>query len=373
VPDFSLLIKPAGPDCNLACPYCFYARKTDLFGAGRHRMTLDTLETLTRDYLALDLPVHAFAWQGGEPMLLGLDFYRQAIELQKKYGAPGRTVANALQTNAILLDDAWCPFLAEYKFLLGVSLDGPRDLHDHYRRDPAGRGSFDRVLAALAACRRRRVEFNILVLLHDRNVREPDALFDFFLDQRLRYLQFIPGVELDPVAAAPAAFSITPQQYADFLCRFFDRWLPYGPENISVRLFDSLLSYYLHGRHTECTFCPRCDQYVVVEHNGDVFACDFFVEPAGRLGNLHETPIGRLAAGPAKERFAARKRLTADRCLACRHRPLCQGGCLKDRRVLSADTRSLSYFCPAYKQFFDHALPHLQIIASDLYLRLSPS
>jgi len=361
---FTLLIKPAGPDCNLACKYCFYTRKQTMFPPGKHRMSQNVLETLVKTYLALQFPVSAFAFQGGEPTLMGLDFYRHLVRLEKKYGRNNQLVSNALQTNAILLDQQWCRFLAEYKFLVGISLDGPKRLHDYYRLNHAGMGTFDQVMAAIDLCRAHEVQFNILVLLNDKNVLAPDELFDFMLAHNFTFLQFIPCVERDPLTGNVADFSVTPQQYGNFMCRILDRWLDYGPHKLSVRLFDSIISYYLTGQHSNCSFARKCQDYIVIEHNGDAFACDFFVQPHWRLGNILQTPIQQLADGPVKRDFAQRKRQLANQCLLCRYSDICRGGCLKDRIILHDDYAAPSYFCPAYKQFFDHALPTLRQLAA---------
>jgi len=363
---FTLLIKPSGPDCNIACKYCFYSGKTDIFGKGRHRMNEKVLERLVSTYMELDFQVHCFAWQGGEPTLMGLDFYTKAVELQQQYGKEGRVVSNALQTNAILLDDEWCKFLHEYQFLVGISLDGPPEMHDHYRIDHAGRGTYDKVKAAIEKCRQHKVEFNILVLLNNRNVSHPDALFDFFEEMGIKYLQFITCVEKDPQTNELTDYSISPQQYGDFLCRLFDRWLEYGPRKLSIRLFDSIMSYYINGRHTDCTFGERCNDYVVVEHNGDVFCCDFFVEAKWKLGNVLETPLGELFNHERKREFSQRKRAVSNTCFVCRHLPICRGGCPKDRTIHGGESKSLNYFCPAYKQFFDHALAELMRISASV-------
>ena len=366
---FTLLVKPAGPDCNLNCTYCFYTRKTALFGPGKHRMSDHVLEKLITDYLRLGFPDSSFAWQGGEPTLMGLDFYQKVVALQKRIGRNGQLVSNALQTNATLLTDDWFGFLHEYKFLLGISLDGPERFHDHYRLDHAGCGSWARVTAAIENCRRHRVEFNILVLLNSKNADHPDELFDYFIDRKIRFLQIVPCAEKDPATGQVAEFSVTPQQYGHFLCRLFDRWLDYGPEKLSVRLFDSIMHYYLQGRHTNCTFGQRCDDYVVVEHNGDVFACDFFVEDRWKLGNLLETPLEELFNGSVKHTFARRKRAVSNQCFVCRHQDLCRGGCPKDRTVLNDDPKELNYFCPSYKKFFEHALPTLMQLVTQYQLR----
>ncbi|NLK41682.1 MAG: anaerobic sulfatase maturase [Planctomycetes bacterium] len=361
---FTLLIKPAGPDCNIACEYCFYACKSALFGNGAHRMSETIQERLVKDYLRLGFAHTSFAWQGGEPTLMGLDFYKRLVALQKQYGAPGQTVSNALQTNGMLLDDQWCAFLAEYRFLTGISIDGPKEIHDVYRKDRLGHGTFDRVMRGLETCRKHKAEFNVLVLLNHINVEHPDALYDFFRSIDVRFLQFVPCVEKDPCdPARPAPFSITPQQYGRFMCRIFDRWAAEGVGVRSIRLFDSVLSFLLYGVHTECTFARRCNDYLVVEHNGDVFCCDFYVADDTRLGNIMDTPIEQLADSELKHHFARRKTEIANKCLVCRYLEICRGGCPKDRAVLTGTHVAASYFCEGYKLFFDHALLQLRAIA----------
>jgi uncharacterized protein len=333
-------------------------------------MSDEVLAKLVEDYLKLDLPISGFAWQGGEPTLIGLDFYEKAVELQKRYGG-GRHINNSLQTNAILLDEKWCRFLHDNGFLVGISIDGPKELHDYYRTDCSGKGTFDRVMKAVESCKKHKVEFNTLTLLNDRNVERPDELFDFFVENDIRYLQFIPCVEFDKVTGGIADFSVTPQQYGEFLCRIFDRWMDYGPEKISIRDFDSILSFCAAGRHTICTFDRQCSQYIVVEHTGDCFPCDFFVEPGWRLGNIFETPIEKLAAGGKKRAFARIKQGLCDKCLVCRHLDVCRGGCIKDRRQRTEDRGQKtenrgaeSYLCEGYKRFFDYAMPKFSQLAA---------
>jgi uncharacterized protein len=362
---FTLLIKPSGSDCNLDCTYCFYKNRSPEVGQGKQRMSDEVLEKLIQDYMKLNFPVHGFAWQGGEPMLMGIDFYRKVIELQKKYGRPGSQVSNALQTNAVLIDDEWCRFLHDDKFLLGISIDGPKEFHDYYRLNHAGSGTFDKVVAAIQKCKEYQVEWNTLTLLNAKNIEHPEEIFDFLVGLGARFLQFIPCAEWDTAADRIADFSITPEQYGDFLCRLFDKWLEYGPTNLSIRDFDSILSYYIRGEHSICTFQRQCSQYVVVEHTGDVFCCDFFVEPQWRLGNIFQTPIEKLATDATKLTFARAKGQLSDKCLLCRHLSVCRGGCLKDRSVLDkGNFSSESYFCESYKRFFDYALPKFMQIAA---------
>ncbi len=364
---FTILIKPSGPDCNIDCTYCFYSCKHTLFGSGAHRMSRETLDKLIRGYLNLRFPVNVFSWQGGEPTLMGLDFYKNAVHLQKLYSAPDQVVNNTFQTNGILLNRDWCQFLAEQKFLCGISLDGPREYHDFYRKDRQGNGTYDRVLTAIGHCRRNKVEFNILTLLNDRNVNYPDELFDYFTSEDFLYLQFVPCIEKNPdVPSQPAPFSITPRQYGRFLCRFFDRWYDGWTRKMSVRIFDSMLSCLLGRPHTECTFARQCNDYIVIEHNGDAYCCDFYVSPQTHLGNILQTPIEQLAAHPIKQAFSKKKSQIANQCLVCRYLDICRGGCPKDRAVLNGTHKAPSYFCEGYKMFFDHALGRLQSLAIEL-------
>jgi uncharacterized protein len=365
---FTLLIKPSGSDCNVDCAYCFYKCRAPQVGTGRQRMSDEVLERLVRDYMGLRFPLAGFAWQGGEPTLMGLDFYKRAVELQTKYGVTGQEVGNSLQTNAILLNDAeWCQFLHESKFLVGVSIDGPKELHDHYRLDLGGHGTWDRVMRAIECCKEHKVEFNTLTLANHLTADHADEVFDFLIELGVRYLQFIPCVEADPQTGAIAEFSVSPKQYGDFLCRVFDRWTAFGPQKLSIRDFDSILSYCLNGHHTLCTFDRLCSQYIVVEHTGDAFPCDFFVDPAWRLGNILETPIEQLAACERKKAFARRKQAIANKCLACRHLALCRGGCTKDRIPLGGGSQNReSYFCESYRRFFDYALPRFMQIAAQI-------
>ena len=363
---FTLLIKPSGSDCNLDCKYCFYKHRAPEIGEGRQRMSDEVLEKLVKDYMQLGFAVAGFAWQGGEPMLMGLDFYRKAVELQKRYGSPGQQVGNSLQTNAILLNDDWCRFLQENKFLVGISIDGPRELHDYYRKDFSGAGTFDKVVRAIEKCKEHKVEFNALILLNNKNAEQPDAVFDFLIEQGIKYLQFIPCVEVDSVTGDVADFSVTPGQYGEFMCRIFDRWYEYGAQKLSIRGFDSVLSHCVTGQHTICTFNKQCSQYIVIEHSGECFPCDFFVEPKWKLGNIFETPIEKLAGSDKKRAFARAKQNLCDKCMLCRHLDLCRAGCMKDRAGFERENFGReSYFCESYKRFFDYAMPKfLQIAAA---------
>lgn len=362
---FTLLIKPSGSECNIDCAYCFYKDRLPELGQGKQRMRLPVLQKLVKDYMQTRFPVVGFAWQGGEPTLMGIPFFQQAVEFQKQYGIPGQQVSNTFQTNAVLLGKSWCRFLHDKKFLLGISVDGPERFHNRYRRDRAGAGTYTQVMRGIENCKKHRVEFSALVLLNSHNVEHPDELFDFAVKHELTYLQFIPCLERDAASGRAAAFSVKPRQYGAFLCRLFDLWCDYGPDRVNIREFDSLVTYYVLGKPTLCTYSEECGRFVVVEHNGDAFACEFFVEPGWRLGNILETPLQTLAASDVKKAFALQKRNFCPRCEACQLLEVCRGGCMKDRTRLGGNKAGPqpSYFCEAYRKFFEYALPRFREIA----------
>ncbi len=355
---FSLLIKPASADCNLRCAYCFYAAKTALY-PGPRRMSPEVLDRLVSSYMATDQPQYVFGWQGGEPALMGVEFFREITRLQRRHGRRGSVVTNGFQTNGTLVDDDLAAHLAEYRFLVGVSLDGPEELHDHYRRDPQGGGSHAAVLACLVRLRRHRVEFNVLTLVTSANVGRPAELYHYLTDQGLHYQQYIPCVEFDE-QGQPLPWTITPEQWGDFLCGVFDEW---KSSDISVRLFDALLCE-LQGQPAPlCHMGTDCRQYFVVEHNGDVYPCDFFVTPETRLGNIMEDSWEALQASAAYREFGACKAQWNERCASCEYVRWCAGDCLKHRYRTGTDPRALSWLCEGWRQFYQHALPELRKLA----------
>lgn len=361
----SLLIKPAGPDCNLGCTYCFYRPAGILYPHTRRpRMPLRVLEALVQQYMGLtDHPV--FCWQGGEPTLMGVDFFRTVIALQKKHGGPGHVVANSLQTNGILIDDEWARLLGRYKFLIGLSLDGPADIHDHYRRNRGGAPTLEKVLGALRTLRQHHVETNALCLVTPLSARQPARVMSFLVDQKLEYLQFIPCVERNPHSGAIAEFGVLPEQWGEFLCAVFDLWLPLR-ERLHIRHIDDLILQLL-GREQEvsCSCQAQCGDYAVVEHNGDVYACDFFVDEEHKYGNLLEAPLAELLVKPEVGEFARAKGHLSAQCQACEYLSYCYGGCCKHRVFQSGTLDVPTYLCAGIKQFYAHALPRLQEIVSD--------
>ena len=352
----SVLVKPASADCNLACPYCFYSPKSKLYPeTKRHVMSDAVLEAMIRQLMPLAGPSASFGWQGGEPTLMGLAFFQKAVELQAKHARPGQAISNCLQTNAILLDAPWAEFLRRYSFLLGVSLDGPKEVHDHFRVNAAGVGSYDRVMDRIRLLRSRGVEFNILTLLNSRNSVRPAESYQFFVSQGLKYLQFIPCIERDLATGGLTDYSVTSEAYGQFLCETFDEWVRPGRPNVFVRLFDAFLITHVTGETPYCGFARDCGSYVVIEHNGDVYPCDFFVEPEWRLGNVMQTPLEQIVACPKAEEFRSLKQRLAPECLACEWRGLCHGGCLKERITLGGKAEALNHYCSAYKRFFAHS------------------
>jgi len=349
----SVLVKPVSADCNLACEYCFYSLKADLYPeTKRHRMSDLVLRELVAQYMGLSWDRASFCWQGGEPTLAGLDFYRKAVEYQSLFAAPGQIVENSLQTNGILIDEEWAKFLARHEFLVGVSLDGPPELHDYYRKDHAAAPSYDKVIEGIDWLRRFNVDFNILVLLNSRNIEHPKGLYRFFLKEGLRYLQFIPCLERDPETGKIAEYSITPEQYGRFLIEVFDEWTIGGVPKVYVRDFDELLIAYVTGEAPSCTFSRECGKYVVIEYNGDVYACDFYVEPQWFLGNFTEQPLEEIIATEKFLKFKKQKSNLAGNCEGCPWLKHCRGGCPKHWAVTNSER---NYFCSSYRMFFEHS------------------
>ncbi len=352
--EFQLLIKPAGADCNLRCAYCFYLRTSRMYATpGPHRMSDRVLAEMIRQSLQLRRTHTLFSWQGGEPALMGLDFFRRAAGYMKQFGSGGQTVGNAFQTNGLLLDEAWADFFREHSFLVGISIDGPPALHDHYR----GHGSHRKAMAAAQMLVERGVEVNLLSVVSDRS--RPRDAYDFLVARGFKFLQFIPAVELNENGDS-APFNVKPGSYGIFLCELFDRWLVHGYPEINVRLFTDLVLRLRGQRGALCTFSSSCDGYLVVEHDGGVYPCDFFVTDAWRLGNLTETSLPQLAASELRRRFAAAKNAIPDECTSCRWMNLCRGGCLKDRLPRNHGMNARSALCDSYKTFFEHAVPRLR-------------
>ncbi len=365
-PDLQLLIKPSGADCNQACRYCFYrGAERPYDAAGPHRMSDETLQSVVRRYLRLRLPQSVFCWQGGEPTLMGLDFFRRAVQYMERYGVGGQSVSNALQTNGLLLDGDWCAFFRRYRFLVGLSLDGPRDVHDAYRTCGGERGSHAEVLRKLRLLTQEEVEFNILTVVTDVNVGRAAEIYRYLRELGITYMQFIPCLETDSKTLAPSRFSVGPEAFGKFLCELFEEWLPEATAGVSIRLFDGLIRRELTGNSGLCYLDGACGWCPVVEYNGDVYPCDFFVQPEWRLGNIAATPLERLVRRGRARMFRGARHLLPEACAECELADLCRGGCLKDRVRVTGSLRAQSWFCRAYQRFFAHAMEPIRRLAAE--------
>lgn len=364
----SVLVKPAGPDCNLNCTYCFYLEKADLFPeTPRHRMSDEVQEEMIRQVMQQSGDSVSIAWQGGEPTLMGLDFYKRAIELEMKYGH-GQTVGNGLQTNGTLLNLEWAEFLKKYDWLVGLSLDGPEHIHNRYRLDNANNGTHKKVVENAKMMLENGVAVNVLATLNDYSVQFPDETYNYFKSLGLTWMQFIPIVETDsrdPSRAAP--FSVSAKAYGEFLCRIFDLWLAdfqNGQPTTQVRHFDSVFYPYVGLEAPECTMMKECGPYVVVEHNGNVYSCDFFVDPKWKLGNVMIHRISTMLNSKKQQAFGAAKAILPGECRRCPWLTKCYGGCTKDRIKDPQDKRK-PRFCQSYKMFFAHADSTMRMLAED--------
>jgi len=368
----SLLIKPASAVCNLDCDYCFYLdREADPYASlpGR-RMTPEVLERLVSTWLFYSYPNSVFAFQGGEPTLAGLRFFEKLIELQKEHGRDGQNVSNALQTNAILIDRDWAQLFRAYNWLVGVSLDGPAEIHDRYRLNKGRQPTWKRVIEAVEALQREKVEFNILCVLNDANVGRPRELYKFFKELGVDNIQYIPLSEFRP-DGTPLPFTVTPDEYGRFLCETFDVWWP-DRRKIRIRFFDNLAEALAGQKPGSCTLHETCDSYVVVEYNGDVYPCDFFVEKDWKIGNITVDSWPEIARRQRRFSFASKKTLAHPECQVCKYQGICHGGCPKFRHAPNRRFEDLDYFCPAYKMIFAKAVGPLRAEVKKILGRDAP-
>jgi uncharacterized protein len=385
-PAFHVMMKPRGAICNLDCQYCYFLAKEMLYPGSRFRMADELLEEYTRQYIAAQrVPEVTFAWQGGEPTLMGLDFFKRAVELQQKYRRPGMKVYNAFQTNGVLLNEDWCRFFKQHDFLIGVSIDGPQPLHDAYRVDKGGNPTFRKVMAGLALLKQHRVEFNILTTVHAANADHPLEVYHFLRDEAgAQFMQFIPIVELDNRESFGRSFqegdrvterSVTGQQYGQFLCAIFDEWVRRDVGRVFVQIFDVALAAWSGHRPGLCVFEETCGHALALEHNGDLFSCDHFVEPKYRLGNIQEIPLVEMVASAQQQRFGLDKRDTLPRyCRECEVRFVCNGGCPKDRILHTPEGEpGLNYLCAGFKRFFNHIDRPMRLMANELRHQRPPA
>ena len=375
LPGFHLLAKPTGALCNLGCKYCFFLSKKDLYPDSSFRMTDELLENYIRQYIeAQKAPLATIAWQGGEPTLMGLDFFRKSVQYEQKFRRPNMIIQNTMQTNGTLLDDEWCEFFRENNFLIGLSLDGPRELHDAYRVDKTGKPTFDRVMRAAKLLRGHKVDYNILTTVHAANAEHPLEVYRFLRDEvKANFIQFIPIVEIDNDTGFQEGDIVTDRsvkadQYGRFLISVFNEWVQKDVGRVFVQIFDVALAAWVGAPPGICAFSETCGTAMAMEHNGDMYSCDHFVEPKYFLGNINEKSMARIA-GSAKQQKFGRDKLDSlpDYCRRCAVRFVCNGECPKNRFLKTPDGEpGLNYLCAGYREFFRHIDGPMRFMAHEL-------
>ncbi|HPJ64765.1 MAG TPA: anaerobic sulfatase maturase [Flexilinea sp.] len=372
-PAFHVMAKPRGAICNLGCEYCYYLPKKALYPGGTFRMSNQVLKSYVRQYIAAQqVPQVHFAWQGGEPTLMGLDFFRRVVGYQKEAARPGMRIENAIQTNGTLLNDDWCRFFAENHFLVGISLDGPREMHDVYRKDKGNRGTFDRVIHGIRLLKDYQVDFNILTCVSAANAEKPLEVYHFLRDEvGAEFIQFIPIVEwerpTDPQKERKLSErSVNGEQYGYFLNSIFDDWLAHDLSKIFVQIFDTSFGHWIGAPGGLCVFQETCGLALVTEHNGDVYSCDHFVEPDCYLGNMLKTPLAEMVGSEKQRQFGLAKRNSLPQyCRSCSFLFACNGGCPKDRTDITPDGEpGLNHLCSGFKTFFAHVDSPFRIMAN---------
>jgi uncharacterized protein len=389
---FNIMLKPVGPLCNLNCTYCYYLEKKNLFpGKTKYKLDEELLEIYIRDYIATQqVPVVSFVWQGGEPSILGVDYYRRAVELQKKYAGDKR-IENSFQTNGTYLTDEFCQFFRDNEFLIGLSIDGPEHLHDFYRKDNQGQPTWKKVMRGVEMLQKNKVEFNTLSVVNNKTAQEPLAVYNFLKQIGSTFLQFIPIVERKAQNAAPGeqelifpayegeaqvtSWSVKPLDYGKFMSAIFDEWVRKDVGRYYVQLFDVTLANWVGAMPGLCVFSETCGTAAVMEHNGDVFSCDHYVYDEYFIGNIRETPISEMMGSVRQAIFGQDKKdkLPAF-CRSCPVRFACHGDCPKHRFIKTPQGEpGLSYLCEGYKHFFEHVRPYMDFMAKELKAQRAPA
>ena len=384
------MTKPVGAVCNLACKYCYYLEKTNLYkdNKSKYVMSDSLLEKFIKEYInSQTMPQVLFTWHGGETLMRPLSFYQKVIELQKKY-ATGRTIDNCIQTNGTLLNDEWCDFFHNNHCLVGVSIDGPQDFHDEYRKNKQGKPSFVKVMQGIKLLKKHQVEWNAMAVVNDYNADYPLEFYHFFKDLECHYIQFTPIVErihlnsdgryLANVLQKEeklADFSVTPEQWGNFLCTLFDEWVKNDVGKYFIQIFDATLANWMGTQPGVCTMAPTCGHAGVMEFNGDVYACDHFVFPEFKLGNIYEKSLIEMMYGDKQSRFGLQKRdALPAQCKACKYLFACNGECPKNRFLTTEDGEfGLNYLCKGYYQFFDHIAPYMDFMKKELLAERAPA
>ena len=385
-----VMLKPAGAHCNLACKYCYYLEKNNLYqNSHRHLMSDETLEQFTREYIeAQTMPQVLFTWHGGEPLMRSIDFYKKALALQKKY-AHGKQIDNVIQTNGTLLTDEWCEFFAKNHWLVGISIDGPQEYHDHYRVTPAGKPSWEKVMQGIQLLKKHRVEWNAMAVVNAYNAEHPLEFYHFFRDNGCQYLQFTPIVErltehedgrtlaslVDNREIPLADASVTPQQWGNFLCTIFDDWVRHDVGKTFVEIFDCTLANWMGVLPGICAYSKECGHAGVMEHNGDVYSCDHFVFPEYKLGNIREQSLIDMLYGEKQQAFSRLKHTSLPRqCKECDMEFACHGECPKNRFEKDKyGEPGLNYLCQGYYQYYTHVAPYMDFMKRELLAQRPPA
>ena len=385
-----VMLKPAGAHCNLACKYCYYLEKNNLYqNTPRHLMSDEMLEQFTREYIeAQTMPQVLFTWHGGEPLMRSIDFYKKALELQKKY-AHGKQIDNVIQTNGTLLTDEWCEFFAQNHWLVGISIDGPQEYHDHYRVTPAGKPSWEKVMQGISLLKKHRVEWNAMAVVNAYNAEHPLEFYHFFRDNGCQYLQFTPIVErltehedgrtlaslADDREIPLADASVTPQQWGNFLCTIFDDWVRHDVGKTFVEIFDCTLANWMGVLPGICAYSKECGHAGVMEHNGDVYSCDHFVFPEYKLGNIRDQSLIDMLYGEKQQAFSRLKHTSLPRqCKECDMEFACHGECPKNRFEKDKyGEPGLNYLCQGYYQYYTHVAPYMDFMKRELLAQRPPA
>lgn len=385
-----VMLKPAGAHCNLACKYCYYLEKNNLYqNSHRHLMSDEMLEQFTREYIeAQTMPQVLFTWHGGEPLMRSIDFYKKALELQKKY-ANGKQIDNVIQTNGTLLTNEWCEFFAKNHWLVGISIDGPQEYHDHYRVTPDGKPSWEKVMQGISLLKKHRVEWNAMAVVNAYNAEHPLEFYHFFRDNGCQYLQFTPIVErltehedgrtlaslADDREIPLADASVTPQQWGNFLCTIFDDWVRHDVGKTFVEIFDCTLANWMGVLPGICAYSKECGHAGVMEHNGDVYSCDHFVFPEYKLGNIREQSLIDMLYGEKQQAFSRLKHTSLPRqCKECDMEFACHGECPKNRFEKDKyGEPGLNYLCQGYNQYYTHVAPYMDFMKRELLAQRPPA
>ena len=367
--EFQVFAKPVGSICNLDCHYCYYLKKEHLYPDGESfRMPDDILEEYIVQHIdASPDPVISFSWHGGEPTVLGLDYFRKIVALQRKHQPSNRRITNGIQTNGTLLDEDWVRFLAAEGFAVGLSLDGPQEIHDRYRVTKDHKPTYEQTMRGYRLLQQHRIYCDILCVVNAHNVRYPTEVYRFFKQIKAQYVSFLPMVEPQPDAESGVSRHTVPAEaWGVFLCTIFDEWMSRDIGRVKVQIFEEAARTAFGQEHSLCIFRPICGDIPVIEHNGDFFSCDHFVDAEHCLGNIQETPLAELLESPTQRAFGQAKLDTLPRyCQACEVRAMCNGGCPKNRFLQTPDGETgLNYLCAGYKRFFNHCRPFVAELAA---------